>query len=116
MAMKVRIVGPKKEKRPRKPKREEYIFRSRKLWETPLGHLAVIEKEQFVAFTHIEFRKYLRRMFKGCFIVITETKLSWIVKRVYASKEVEENDTPRRRYYYLPKRTAGDNTLRGGKN
>jgi hypothetical protein len=109
--MKVIIKSPKKEKRPRKPKREEYIFRSRKLWETPLGHLAVIQKEQFVAFTHIEFKKYLRRMFRGCFTLFAQTKTTWIVKRIYASKETQENDTPRRRYYYLPKRASSDNTL-----
>jgi hypothetical protein len=114
--MKVRIVKPKKEKRPRKPKREEYIFRSRKLWETPVGHLAVIDKASFVAFTPMEFKKYLRRMFKGCFAVLTETKTTWIVKRVYASKETQENDSPRRRYYYLPKRASGNSAMGSGKN
>ncbi len=111
MAMKVQIVKPKKEKRPRKPKREEYIFRSRKLWETPLGHLAVIEKNKFVAYTHIEFKKYLRRMFRGCFALFAETKTTWIVKRIYATEEAKENNTARRRYYYLPKRASGNRSV-----
>jgi uncharacterized protein YnzC (UPF0291/DUF896 family) len=112
MAMKVTIARPKKEKRPRKPKREEYIFRSRRLWETPLGHLAVLDKNKFVAYTHIEFKKYLRRMFRGCFTLLTETKTTWIVKRTkYAPEETQENDSLRRRYYYLPKRASGNNPI-----
>jgi hypothetical protein len=110
--MKVTIVRPKKEKRPRKPKREEYIFRSRKLWETPLGHLAVIEKQYFVAYTHIEFKKYLRRMFRKCFTLFAETKTTWIVKRTkYAPEEAQENDTPRRRFYHLPKRASSNSPI-----
>ena len=112
MGMKVTISRPKKEKRPRKPKREEYIFRSRTLWEVPLGHLFVIEKKHFVSYTYIEFKKYLRRMFRRCFTLFAETKTTWIVKRVkYAPEETQEDDSPRRRYYYLPKRASGNSAL-----
>ena len=112
MAMKVTIVRPKKEKRPRKPKREEYIFHSRMLWDTPLGHLAVIQKSKFVAYTHIEFRKYLRRMFRRCFTLFAETKTTWIVKRTkYAPEETQEIDSPRRRFYHLPKRASGNSPI-----
>ena len=113
MGMKVTIARPKKEKRPRKPKREEYIFQSRKLWEVPLGHLFVIEKKHFVSYTYIEFKKYLRRMFRRCFTLFAETKTTWIVKRVkeYAAEESQEVDSPRRRYYYLPKRASSNNTV-----
>lgn len=111
MGMKVTIARPKKEKRPRKPKREEYIFQSRALWETPMGHLAVIGKKYFVAYTHIEFKKYLRRMFRGCFVLFAETKTTWIVKRTDATEESKEIDSPRRRYYYLPKRASSNKPI-----
>ena len=111
MGIKVTIVRPKKEKPPRKPKREEYIFRSRMLWETPLGHLAIIDKKHFVSYTHIEFKKYLRRMFRGCFVLFAETKTTWIVKRTNATEKSKEIDSPRRRYYYLPKRASSNNTV-----
>jgi hypothetical protein len=113
MGIRVTIAQPKKEKRPRKPKREEYIFQSRRLWETPLGHLAVIGKKYFVSYTHIEFKKYLRRMFRGCFVLFAETKTTWIVKRAkeYAAEENQEVSSSRRRYYYLPKRPSGNNPV-----
>jgi hypothetical protein len=104
--MKVVIVREKPKKR-RKPKREQFIVLSRFLWETPLGHIVPISKATFVSKTHIEFKKYIKHMYRGCFVLINESKTQWIVKRVKDEKGYSEADkTDRRRRFYLPQRAS----------
>ena len=109
--MKVVIVPKGKgEKKYRKPKREEYVIMSRKLWETKPGHLAVIEKGYLANATPLEIKKYLKKMYRGCFVLIAESRTQWIVRRVEHSvngaEEIQENEESRRRYYYLPERKS----------
>jgi hypothetical protein len=105
--MKVVLVKAEKERKRRKPKREQFIILSRVLWDVPLGHIVSINKSRFVANTHIEFRKYIKHMYRGCFILIKEGKRLWILKRIKdESKKSEENQANRRRRFYLPKRAT----------
>jgi hypothetical protein len=104
--MKVAIVKAK-EKKPRKPKREQFIILSRVLWDVPVGYLVPVSKAGFVAKTHIEFRKYIKHMYRGCFILIKESKTQWILKRVKDEKGYSEADkADRRRRFYLPQRAV----------
>lgn len=119
--MKVVIVPKGKgERKYRKPKREEYVIMSRKLWETKPGHLAVIEKGYMAKATPLEVRKYLKKMYRGCFVLIAESRTQWIVRRVEhlvnGAEEVQENPESRRRFYYLPERKPRNSQMGGGEN
>lgn len=119
--MKVVIIPKGKgEKKLPKPKREEYVIMSRRLWETKPGHLGVIEKKYFAMATHLEIRKYLKKMYKGCFVLVAESKSQWIVRRVEHSvngaEEIQKNPQSRRRYYYLPPRKPYNSKMAGGEN
>jgi hypothetical protein len=119
--MKVVIIPKGKgEKKPPKPRREEYVVMSRKLWETKPGHLAIIEKKYFAYATHIEIKKYLKKMYRGCFVLIAESKTQWIVRRVEhkvnGAEEIQENEESRRRYYYLPERKSRNSKVASGED
>jgi len=104
--MKVAIVKAKEKKR-RKPKREQFIILSRILWDVPVGYLVPVSKATFVSKTHVEFRKYIKHMYRGCFILIKESKTQWILKRVKDEKGYSEKDkADRRRRFYLPQRAV----------
>ena len=103
--MKVEIVKQKSPKpKFRKPKREQYVFLSRVLWDIPLGYIYSVSKAQYRNSTHIEFKKYLKHQYKGHFIVIEETKSRYVIKRVkcYEEREEEVHQEARRRQFYLP--------------
>jgi len=105
--MKVVLVKAEKEKKRRRPRREQFIILSRVLWDVPVGHIVSISKSRFVANTHIEFRKYIKHMYRGCFVLIKEGKRLWIIKRIKdESQRAEENQANRRRRFYLPKRAT----------
>jgi hypothetical protein len=104
--MKVVLVK-EKQKKWRKPKREQFIILSRILWDVPLGYLVPVSKATFVSKTYVEFKKYIKHMYRGCFILIKESKTQWILKRVKDEKGYSEADkTDRRRRFYLPKRAV----------
>jgi hypothetical protein len=114
--MKVQIVKAKEKKR-RKPKREQFILLSRVLWDTPLGHLVSVNKASFVAKTYIEFRKYIKHMYRGCFALLKESKTHWILKRVKNEKVYSEKDkADRRRRFYLPQRAVRYRQMASGES
>lgn len=113
--MKVVVVKEKPKKR-RKPKREQFIILSRILWDVPVGYIFPVSKSGFVNKTHIEFRKYIKHMYRGCFVLIKESKTQWIIKRVKDEKGYAEADkADRRRRFYLPQRATRYRKMGSGK-
>lgn len=114
--MKVVVVKEKPKKR-RKPKREQFIILSRVLWDVPVGYLVPISKAGFANKTYVEFRKYIKHMYRGCFVLINESKTQWILKRVKDEKGYTEADkADRRRRFYLPQRATRYRQMGGGES
>jgi hypothetical protein len=105
--MKVIVVKPKKEKQPRKPRREQFIIMSRKLWDIPIGHITTVAKAYYLSASCVEFRKYLKKMYRGSFTLIGESKKVWIIKRIKIEEFFEDKDQEaRRRRFYFPQGAA----------
>jgi len=111
--MKAVIIVPsvqEKEKKRRKPRREQHIVLSRKLWKIEPGYLGVMDKGYFAKATHIEVKKYLKNIYRGEFVLIGESKKEYIIQRIKTdvTKEASTNTEDRRRRFYFPQRKTSD--------
>lgn len=117
--MKVLIVRPGRKRRMydgkyANLKRTEYIIGSRKAWQIKPGHITMINKALVANATPLHFKTYLRKAYKGEFLLIDETKFYWIIKRKDNGTEALQEDSDlRERYYHIPKRKARNSQVGG---
>ena len=106
--MKVVIVKERKTSR-RKPRRQAYKTYAWALEKVDLGHIYSISKYHFLKHSGTEIKQYLRRAYEGEFVLVHESKLNYVVKRVkYASHIDSQKTEVRKGRFYLPKRKPGN--------
>ena len=95
-------------------KRAEYVINSKRVCKTQPGHLATISKTQLAENVGMDIRPYLRKAYGGNFVLLTESKREYIIKRKEdGTKTLQENCYIGERLYYIPKRKARNRKVGG---
>lgn len=90
------------------------IFADR-LQALPVGHIIPVNKYYFRTQTYMEIRQYLKRVYKGEFVLFAENKREYILKRVkHEATANTEKAHDKDWRFYICKRPVRNGKVAGG--
>jgi pyruvate kinase len=90
-----------------------------KLYQLEVGHIYPIRKAYFRSQTYMDIKQYLSRVYEGEFVLLDETKVQYIVKRVkraYEATNTSKEVLNKCWRFYIPQRKVCNRKMGGNSN